>query len=134
MQYVLNVKYTTTSKVADNVEDEKTTKVKQLKICLSSLLYNLELDEYIHDHNRIAQVLSNLYQAGLKAFLLKQISFEFNSRAVKDMIAHKDKLHEYFVLDIDQNSKRQFEKCKDIVTLINLDISSAKCRTNIVRR
>lgn len=134
LQYVLNVKYTTTSKVADNVEDEKTTKVKQLKICLSSLLYNLELDEYIHDHNRIAQVLSNLYQAGLKAFLLKQISFEFNSRAVKDMIAHKDKLHEYFVLDIDQNSKRQFEKCKDIVTLINLDISSAKCRTNIVRR
>lgn len=134
LQYVSNIKYTTKSEKATNVEVQDTRKAEKLKICLSSLLYNLELDENIHDHARIAQVLNNLYQAGMKAFLLKQTPLVINSSAVKDMLAHKDKLHEYFILDTDQKAKKQFEKYKELVTLINLNVSSAKCRSNIVKR
>lgn len=128
LQYVLNIKYTTTSEPAENVETQTTTKAKQLTICLQALLYNLNLDKYIHDHTYIAKVLNNLRQAGVEAFLLKHTYNEIDTSDVKYLIAHKDKLHEYFILDTEQRMKNIFEEYKELTTLINLDINPAEYR------
>lgn len=133
LQYVLNIKYTTKSAVAENVEVQNTTTAKQLNICLDSLLYNLGEHKYINDHIRIAQVLNNLYQAGMKAFLLKQTPFEINNSAVKDMLSHKDRLHKYFILDTEQEKKKFIEAYKELVTLVNLDIKPSQYRQLVQR-
>lgn len=133
LQYVLNIKYTTKSAVAENVEVQNTTTAKQLNICLDSLLYNLGEHKYINDHIRIAQVLNNLYQAGMKAFLLKQTPFEINNSAVKDMLSHKDRLHKYFILDTEQEEKKFIEAYKELVTLVNLDIKPSQYRKLVQR-
>lgn len=133
LQYVSNVKYTTKSEVAENVEVQDIKKAEKLKICLSSLLYNLEQDEYIHDHTRIAQVLHNLYEAGRKAFLLKESYSVIDTGAVRYLLTHKDKLHEFFILDIEEKMKVNFEAYKELVTLVNLDIKPSQGR-NLVQR
>ena len=133
LQYVLNIKYTTKSAVAENVEVQNTTTAKQLNICLDSLLYNLGEHKYINDHIRIAQVLNNLYQAGMKAFLLKQTPFEINNSAVKDMLSHKDRLHKYFILDTEQEEKKFIEAYKELVTLVSLDIKPSQYRKLVQR-
>lgn len=134
LQFVLNIKYTTKSAVAENVEVQNTATAKQLNICLDSLLYNLEQHKYINDHIRIAQVLNNLHQAGEKAFLLKPTFMQIDNLAVKDMLAHKDRLHEYFVLDTEQLKKKQFEAYEELVTLVNLDIKPSQGRTCVIHR
>ena len=133
LQYVSNIKYTTKSAVAENVEAQDIRKAEKLTICLSSLLYNLGQHKYIQDHTRIAQVLNNLYQAGIKAFLLKQTPFEINNSAVKDMLSHKDSLHKYFILDTEEKMKVNFEAYKELVTLVNLDIKPSQYRKLIQR-
>ena len=134
LQYVLNIKYTTKSETAENVETQEITKAKQLTICLDALLYNLNLQEYIHDHTRIAQVLNNLYQAGMKAFLLKPTTLEINSSAVKDMLAHRDRLPKYFILNTEQEDKNLFEAYKELVTLVNIDMKPSQDRTCVIHR
>jgi len=133
LQYVSNVKYTTKSEVAENVEVQDIKKAEKLKICLPSLLYNLEQDEYIHDHKRIAQVLHNLYEAGRKAFLLKESYRVIDTSAVKYLLTHKDKLHEFFILDTEEKMKVNFEAYKELVTLVNLDIKPSQGRMLVQR-
>lgn len=133
LQYVSNVKYTTKSEVAENVEVQDIKKAEKLKICLSSLLYNLEQDEYVHDHTRIAQVLHNLYEAGRKAFLLKESYRVIDTSAVRYLLTHKDKLHEFFILDTEEKMKVNFEAYKELVTLVNLDIKPSQYRKLIQR-
>lgn len=133
LQYVSNVKYTTKSEVAENVEVQDIKKAEKLKICLSSLLYNLEQDEYIHDHKRIAQVLHNLYEAGRKAFLLKESYRVIDTSAVKYLLTHKDKLHEFFILDTEEKMKVNFEAYKELVTLVSLDIKPSQYRKLVQR-
>ena len=130
LQYVLN---TTKSELAENVEVQNTTTTKQLSICLDSLLYNLEQHKYIDDHTRIAQVLNNLYQAGMNAFLLKPTFMQIDNSAVKDMLAHKDRLHEYFILDTDQKAKERFKAFEELITLVNLDVKPSQGRMLIQR-
>ena len=130
LQYVLN---TTKSELAENVEVQNTTTTKQLSICLDSLLYNLEQHKYIDDHTRIAQVLNNLYQAGMNVFLLKPTFMQIDNSAVKDMLAHKDRLHEYFILDTDQKAKERFKAFEELITLVNLDVKPSQGRMLIQR-
>lgn len=130
LQYVLN---TTKSELAKNVEVQNTTTTKQLSICLDSLLYNLEQHKYIDDHTRIAQVLNNLYQAGMNVFLLKPTFMQIDNSAVKDMLAHKDRLHEYFILDTDQKAKERFKAFEELITLVNLDVKPSQGRMLIQR-
>lgn len=130
LQYVLN---TTKSELSKNVEVQNTTTTKQLSICLDSLLYNLEQHKYIDDHTRIAQVLNNLYQAGMNAFLLKPTFMQIDNSAVKDMLAHKDRLHEYFILDTDQKAKERFKAFEELITLVNLDVKPSQGRMLIQR-
>jgi len=130
LQYVLN---STKSELAKNVEVQNTTTTKQLSICLNSLLYNLDQHKYIDDHTRIAQVLNNLYQAGMNAFLLKPTFMQIDNSAVKDMLAHKDRLHEYFILDTDQKAKERFKAFEELITLVNLDVKPSQGRMLIQR-
>ena len=133
LQYVSNIKYTTKSAVAENVEAQDIRKAEKLTICLPSLLYNLGQDKYIQDHTRIAQVLNNLYQAGMKVFLLKPTFMQIDNSAVKDMLAHKDRLHEYFILDTDQKAKERFKAFEELITLVNLDVKPSQGRMLIQR-
>ena len=130
LQYVLNA---TKSELTENVEVQNTTTTKQLSICLDSLLYNLEQHKYIDDHTRIAQVLNNLYQAGMNVFLLKPTFMQIDNSAVKDMLAHKDRLHEYFILDTDQKAKERFKAFEELITLVNLDVKPSQGRMLIQR-
>ena len=133
LQYVSNIKYTTKSAVAENVEAQDIRKAEKLTICLSSLLYNLGQHKYIQDHTRIAQVLNNLYQAGMNVFLLKPTFMQIDNSAVKDMLAHKDRLHEYFILDTDQKAKERFKAFEELITLVNLDVKPSQGRMLIQR-
>lgn len=133
LQYVSNIKYSTKSAVAENVEAQDIRKAEKLTICLSSLLYNLGQHKYIQDHTRIAQVLNNLYQAGMKVFLLKPTFMQIDNSAVKDMLAHKDRLHEYFILDTDQKAKERFKAFEELITLVNLDVKPSQGRMLIQR-
>lgn len=78
-------------------------------------------------------MLHNLYEAGRKAFLLKESYSVIDTGAVRYLLTHKDKLHEFFILDIEEKMKVNFEAYKELVTLVNIDIKPSQGR-NLVQR
>lgn len=111
LRYVKNISKKVTVKAPSGNEVQRIDKATSLTITFESLLYNLELEDYIHDHSRLATVLQVLLLAGREqGLLLPQTKFkDIDKNVVKYLLTHRDMLHEVFVLNMNEPSK---EECK----------------------
>lgn len=101
LRYVKNISKKTTVKDPSGNEIQRIDKATSLTITFEGLLYNLELEDYIHDHSRLATVLQDLLLTGLEqGLLINQISFQkIDNKVVKYLLTNRDKLHEVFIIN-----------------------------------
>lgn len=107
LHYVKNIKHMEITTDVNGNTIKKPVKAKELTITLEGLMYNLELDRYMHDLTRIANILEMLRQVGIEQGLLV-IPRDFQSVTkdlVKYLLNHRDMLHEFFVLNPDEKSR-----------------------------
>jgi len=106
IRYVKNIEHVETTKDFADKEIKKKVKAEKLTVSLEGLIYNLELEDYIHDLTRLSTVLEFLQQIGIQQGLLvmplnpQQITKE----VVRYLLSNRDKLHEFFVLNPDEPS------------------------------
>ncbi len=108
LRYVKNIKYAEPKTDFEENANKKSVKAKILMITLEGLLYNLELDKYIHDLTHLATILEVLQQVGVRQGLLVIPSNPqpITKDLVKYLLNHRDKLHEFFVLNPDEQNKK----------------------------
>lgn len=111
VRYVKNIKHTETSTDLAGDEIKKFVKADKLTITLEGLIYNLELEEYMHDMTHLASILNTLQSIGIREDLLKlpNTPTPATKETVKYLLSHRDSLHEFFVLNTGE------EKPKNII-------------------
>ena len=111
VRYVKNIKHTETSRDLTGNEIKKSVKADRLTITLEGLIYNLELEEYLHDITHLANILNTLQSIGIREGLLKLPNnpTPATKETVKYLLSHRDSLHEFFILNTDE------EKPKNII-------------------
>ena len=109
LRFVKNIEHT--EKIQDLTGNELKKKVKseKLTITLEGLIYNLELEDYMHDLTRIATILDVLQQVGIQEGLLNMPVNQtpITKETVKYLLANRDKIHEYFTLNQNDITKEE---------------------------
>lgn len=125
LRYVKNIrKVETTKNIAGN-EIRNTVMADKLTITLEGLIYNLELEEYMHDMTNLATILNTLQNIGIREGLLNLPinATPATKETVKYLLSHRDRLHEFFVLNTGE------EKPKELVdnySFFNMDSRSGR--------
>ena len=109
LRYVRNIEHTETIKDLTGNELKKKVKSEKLTITLEGLIYNLELEDYMHDLTRIATILDVLQQVGIQEGLLNMPVNQtpITKETVKYLLANRDKIHEYFTLNQNDITKEE---------------------------
>ena len=109
LRYVRNIEHTETIKDLTGNELKKQVKSEKLTITLEGLIYNLELEDYMHDLTRIATILDVLQQVGIQEGLLNMPVNQtpITKETVKYLLANRDKIHEYFTLNQNDITKEE---------------------------
>lgn len=102
LQYIKNIKHvkiTTDHAGIDKVEIPIT--VNKLTTTFEGLIHNLELNDYLHDFNRLATVLEDIQLIGIERQLLLPPNqyMPITKETVKYLLTHRDSLHEVLVLN-----------------------------------
>ena len=128
IRHIKNIKHQTKVIAPNGEEIQRVVKANKLTITLEGLIYNLELDDYLHDHARLAQILTTLQEIGIQQRLLVYpTDIEPISKAtVKYLLSYRDRLHEYFVL----NPKD--ETPETLQSYSNFDVSSVAGRSYLL--
>lgn len=105
VRYVKNIKHTEIIEDLNGNKTKKEIKAESLTITLEGLIYNLELEDYIHDHTYLADILNNLREVGIQRLLLVPTpnAKPIIKEDVKYLLSHRDKLHEFFKLNIKED-------------------------------
>lgn len=132
LRYVKNISRRIVSKDSLGVEKQKIEKAEVLTISFEGLLYNLELEDYIHDYARLATILDVLLMVGREyKLLLPQTKFQnINKNAAKYLLTHRDKLHEIFVLNPNEPQKEESKNTCGTAYFIMSDVNGR----NIIQR
>ena len=109
LRYVRNIEHTETIKDLTGNELKKKVKSEKLTITLEGLIYNLELEDYMHDLTRIATILDVLQQVGIQEGLLNMPVNQtpITKETVKYLLANRNKIHEYFTLNQNDITKEE---------------------------
>ncbi len=132
IRYIKNISHKKIKK--DNTWNETSTVVKaeKLTITLEGLMYNLELNEYLHDRSRLASILSNLLDLGVREKLLIQPRNPMlpqGNELVKYLLTNRDKLHEFFILNSNEEEREDLSKVSSFYAPV-----SVQGRTTLVQR
>ena len=109
LRFVKNIEHTEKIQDLTGNEIKKKVKSEKLTITLEGLIYNLELEDYMHDLTRIATILDVLQQVGIQERLLKVPVNQtpITKETVKYLLANRDKIHEYFTLNQNDITKEE---------------------------
>ncbi len=101
LRYIKNIKHIETTEDLSGKKIKKEVKAEALTISLEGLLYNLELEDYIHNLTYLADILNNLREAGMQQLLLvlPQNAKPITNETIKYLFSHRDRLHEFFILN-----------------------------------
>ena len=101
LRYVKNIPVKTVTKDLIGDIAETDSKADKFTYSLESIIYSLELDEYIHDFTYLAKVLDNLQTIGIRQGLLIMPTNPqpITKEVVKYLFKYRDKLHEFFVIN-----------------------------------
>lgn len=132
IRHIKNISIKETKKDIAGNETSTVVKAEKLTITLEGLIYNLELDEYLHDRSRLATILTNLLEFGIREKLLIQPNnptLPQGKELVKYLLSNRDKLHEFFVLNPN-------EEIRDEVSNVSSFYAPASLqgRTTLVQR
>lgn len=107
LRYVKNIKHIETTTDISGNTIKQPIKAKALTITLEGLMYNLELDKYIHDLTHIATILDVLKHVGIEqGLLLIPSNIQSTTKdLVRYLLNHRDRLHEFFVLNPDEKNR-----------------------------
>lgn len=109
LRFVKNIEHTEKIQDLTGNEIKKKVKSEKLTITLEGLIYNLELEDYMHDLTRIATILDVLQQVGIQEGLLNMPVNQtpITKETVKYLLANRDKIHEYFTLNQNDITKEE---------------------------
>ncbi len=118
----------------DNTGNETSSVVKaeKLTITLEGLMYYLGLESSLHDRGRIATILSNLLDLGVREKLLLQPNnpnLPKGKELVKYLLSNRDKLHEFFILNPNEEIRDEASKISSFYAPENV-----QGRTTLVQR
>lgn len=101
IRYIKNIKHVIEKKDLAGETFKATVKADKLTIRFDGLIYNLELEDYLHDHARLADILTVLQKVGIQQKLLvRPADYKSISKdTIKYLLSHRDNLHEYFILN-----------------------------------
>ena len=101
LRYVKNIPVKTVTKDLIGDIAETDSKADKFTYSLESIIYSLELEEYIHDLAYLAKVLDNLQTIGIRQGLLIMPTNPqpITKEVVKYLFKYRDKLHEFFVIN-----------------------------------
>lgn len=131
IRYIKNISHKETKKDVTGNETTTTVKAEKLTITLEGLIYNLELGEYLHDRGRIATILTNLQELGIREKLLIQPNnpnLPTGNELVRYLLSNRDKLHEFFILNPNEEVRVDLNK------LSSFYAPSVQDRTTLVQR
>lgn len=134
LNHIRHIKNISIKETKKDVTGNETTTVKaeKLTITLEGLIYNLELGEYLHDRSRLTTILTNLQELGIREKLLLQPNnpnLPQGKELVKHLLSNRDKLHEFFVLNPNEEIRDEASKISSFYAPAN-----AQGRTTLVQR
>ncbi len=132
IRYIKNISNKETKKDVAGNETTTTVKAEKLTITLEGLIYNLELGEYLHDRSRLATILTNLLEIGIREKLLIQPNnptLPLGKELVKYLLSNRDKLHEFFILNPNDEKKEEVSNVSSFYAPV-----SVQGRTTLVQR
>lgn len=132
IRHIKNISIKETKKDVAGSETTTTVKAEKLTITLEGLMYNLELNEYLHDRSRIATILSTLLEIGVREKLLIQPNnpnLPTGKELVKYLLSNRDKLHEFFILNPNEEEREYLSNVSSFYAPAN-----AQGRTTLVQR
>lgn len=104
LRYVKNIEHLET--ITDLTEKEVKRKVKaeKLTVSLEGLIYNLDLENYMHDLTRLSAILEVLQQVGIQqGLLVAPLNPQpITKEVIKYLLSYRDKLQEFFVLNMNE--------------------------------
>lgn len=131
IRYIKNISHKEIKK--DNTGNETSTVVKAEKLTktLDGLIYYLGLEKSLHDRGRIATILTNLQELGIREKLLIQPNnpnLPTGNELVRYLLSNRDKLHEFFILNPNEEVREDLNK------LSSFYAPSVQGRTTLVQR
>lgn len=132
IRYIKNISNKATKKDVAGNETSTILKAEKLTITLEGLIYNLELGEYLHDRSRLATILTNLLEIGIREKLLIQPNnptLPTGNELVKYLLSNRDKLHEFFILNPNEEIRDEASKVSSFYAPASL-----QGRTTLVQR
>lgn len=111
LRYVKNIEHVETIKDLTDKEIKQKVKAEKLTISLEGLIYNLELEDYIHDLTHLSAIIEVLQQIGIQQGLLAMPlnPQPITKEVVKYLLSNRDKLHEFFILNPKEEKKEVLE-------------------------
>ncbi len=132
IRHIKNISIKETKKDIVGNETTTTVKAEKLTITLEGLMYNLGLENSLHDRGRIATILTNLLEIGIREKLLQQPNnpnLPTGKELVKYLLSNRDKLHEFFILNPNDEKQEEASKVSSFYAPANL-----QGRTTLVQR
>ena len=132
IRYIKNISNKATKKDVAGNETTTTVKAEKLTITLEGLMYYLGLESSLHDRNRIASILTNLLDLGLREKLLLQPNsptLPQGKELVRYLLSNRDKLHEFFILNPSDENREEASKVSSFYAPTSL-----QGRTTLVQR
>lgn len=132
IRYVKNIEHLETTTDLAGKEIKRKVKAEKLTVTLEYLLYNLELEDYMHDLARLAKILDVLQKAGIQQGLLvtSPNPQSITKEIIKYLLTNRDKLHEVLILN--PNEVRQ-DSLNSLTTSYYLPCSGVNSR-NLIKR
>lgn len=132
IRYIKNISNKATKKDVAGNETSTVVKAEKLTITLGGLIYDLGLESSLQDRGRIATILSNLLDLGVREKLLIQPNnpnLPTGNELVRYLLSNRDKLHEFFVLNPNEKIRDEASKISSFYAPAN-----AQGRTTLVQR
>lgn len=116
LRYIKNIKRKEVKTNADGVEElTRIIASDKLMVSLEGLLYQLELDHYIHDHKRLCELLNVLQKEGARNWLLMPRE-EITLEEIRRLLSRRSHLSDVFILnnlndvpeDIDEHKPKTY--------------------------
>ena len=111
LRYVMNIKYTKVEENSQGIEVQTVSKAERLTISIEGLLYQLELEDYIHDHTHLAKIFNVLREHAIRQSLISFIE-PITANDIKRLISFRCELGDLFKLN-------------------NIDVPELKTKTSI---
>lgn len=132
IRHIKNISIKETKKDLTGNETTTTVKAEKLTITLEGLMYNLGLESSLHDKSRLATILSNLLEIGIREKLLLQPNnptLPTGKELVRYLLSNRDKLHEFFVLNPNDENREETSKVSTFYAPVSI-----QGRTTLVQR